>query len=90
MVKYKHKPTIVEAYQFNPLFEHKTHLPYPIRGIPSYGADNWAYMGCKFYIDAPSGVCEIFQGDWIVKDEKGYYCSYNPDDFKTNYELVEE
>ena len=89
-MKFRKKPVIVEAYQFNPLGEHKTHLPYPIRGVPAPGADNWACEGCKFHIPTLEGVHEVTPGDWIIKGIKGEYYPCKPDIFEMIYELVEE
>lgn len=88
-MKFRKKPIIVEAEQFDPINKHKIKLPDGVEGIPCSGADNWAYMGCRFYIDTPEGRLEVKQGDWIITGIKGEKYPCKDDIFKKTYEPVE-
>lgn len=70
-MKYRKKPVIIEAVQFDPLTVHKIDLPDGVRGIPSPGSDNWAYAGCSFFIDTLEGRIRVEKGDWIIRGVKG-------------------
>ena len=50
MPQFQKKPVVVDV-QFLPMSIHSKNLPERIIGIPSPGADNWAYEGCKFYFN---------------------------------------
>lgn len=68
---YLFKPQLVQAVRLNVLREHKTELPEGVRGVPSGGADNWAYSGCEFYIDSVVGLQRVYDGDWVITYSDG-------------------
>lgn len=85
MPKFKHKPTVIEAIQFNhvikdyaqmceawPLFRRKT--------IPA----------CPMPIEALAGTMFAQLGDWIVRDPAGEFWPIKPDTFEAIFESVEE
>ena len=72
-MKYRKKPVVIDAVQFNPMFEHRTRLPNGVDGIPSHGADNWAYLGCEFFIETLEGRMKVSPGDWVICGVNGEY-----------------
>jgi hypothetical protein len=89
-MKFRKKPVIVEAVQFDPLDKHKIDLPEGVVGIPSPNSDNWSYEGCKFYINVYGRTVEVFPGYWIVTEDFGYVHPVKPDVFEEKYELMGE
>jgi len=90
-MKYRSKPTVIEAVQFLPLTDHKLKLPEGVTGIHSPGADNWAYEGCMFYVTTIQGQkVPVSEGEWIIAEPDGihhYPCA--PDVFAARYEPVD-
>lgn len=64
-------------------------LPEGVIGVPSPGADNWAYHGCKFYIETLEGRMEVTPSDWIITGVKGEKYPCKPDIFEQTYEPAE-
>ena len=93
MAQYRQKPVIVEAEQFDPWAAHRLGLPAGMDGIPSPGADNWAYEGCRYYLPVVDGRMEVKPGDWIIKGVNGerYLCKDRifRDLYEIAYEFVE-
>ncbi len=93
MAKYRKRPDTkeVEAFQFNPLSKHKTKLPKGVQGNPSPGSDNWAYIGCKFFVTTiHDHLTPIVAGDWIITEPDGvHHYPCKPDIFEATYEKVE-
>ena len=92
MKEYRKKPVIVKAVRLNVLGEHKMDLPEGVKGCPSGGADNWAYMGCRFYVETIHGqLTEVQDGDWIVQEPDGeHYYPVKHDIFMDTYDPVDE
>jgi len=94
MARYRKRPTArdIEAIQFNPLGAHKLELPFFFLCVPSPGADNWAYLGCKFYVKTIHGhLTPVVIGDWIITEPDGiHHYPCKPDIFEQTYEKVEE
>lgn len=90
MAKYRCKPIIVEAVQWNP--DSLTEQPEP--GIPDKFGVIWRYdpKGNVY-----NGVIETFEndlsiliGDWIITKENGKKEICDPDIFEANYEKIED
>jgi len=88
MAKYRKKPIVIEAVQFEPWGIHKRDLPAGVKGIPSYSADNWNYDGCEFFIDTLEGRHVVTPGDWIIKGIAGELYPCKPEIFEATYEEV--
>lgn len=86
MAKYRKKPVVIEAVKLDPLFAHKMTLPDGVVGEPSPGADNWAYLGCRFFVETLEGRMEAQPGDWIITGVKGERYPCKPDIFAATYE----
>lgn len=67
-MRVRFKPIVVEAEQFHP-----DKLPWPVgvEGVPSPGADNWNYAGCKFYVANGDFLTPISPGDWVIVGQDG-------------------
>ena len=90
MPKFRSKPVVIEAVQFDPYDKHKMRLPDGVTGVPGGGADNWAYMGCTFFVTTTHGQrTDVVAGDWIIRDPDGNgYYPCKPDIFEATYEAV--
>lgn len=93
-MKVRKLPVVVEAVQFDPFGTHKKVLPEGVEGVPSPGADNWAYDGCEFFIRTLEDISHqvphrVMPGDWIITGVKGERYPCKPDIFEATYEKVE-
>lgn len=91
MSKFRKKPVVVEAVQFDPLGVHRLTLPEGVVGQPSPGADNWAYDGCRFFVTTIHGQqTELKARDWIITEPDGiHHYPCKPDIFAATYDPVE-
>lgn len=89
IARYRSKPAFVEAVQFDPCGEHRTQLPAGVTGIPSPGADNWAYEGCRFYVTTMQAQQVPIKADeWVITEEDGvHHYPCHPDVFRRRWEL---
>jgi len=87
-MKFRKRPVVIDAELFDPLTTHKMTLPSGMVGVNSPGADNWAYEGCKFYIETLEGRMEAKPGDWIITGVNGEKYPCKPDIFLKTYERV--
>lgn len=85
-MKYRKRPVVIDAVQFDPTGIHRVELPDGVIGVYSPGADNWAYEGCEFYVETLEGRMRVCPGDWIIKGVKGEYYPCQPDIFAMTYE----
>lgn len=85
MAKYRKKPVVIEATQFDP----QSH-PWPDGVIP------WPEDGLQprdmswGYIDTLEGKMHVIAGDWIITGVKGEKYPCKPDIFEATYEPVGE
>jgi hypothetical protein len=78
----------IRAVKLDPMGKHKMRMPAGVIGVPSPGADNYAYMGCRFFIDTLEGRMEAKPGDYIVTGTKGEKYPVKPDIFEFKYSKV--
>jgi hypothetical protein len=83
---YRKKPVVIEAIQLDPCGAHRHALPEGVYGVPSPGADNWAYEGCRFFIDTLEGKMEALPGDFIITGVQGEKYPCKPSIFWATYE----
>ena len=76
MPKFRKKPIVVEAVQYDPDEEYDDVARYP---NDVYG-----------YIDTLEGTMLVSPSDWIITDIAGEKYLCKPDIFDATYELVEE
>lgn len=89
-IKYRKKPIIVEAVQFDPYNKHRLKLPYGVTGYCYPGADNWAYEGCKFSVITIHGhVAPVVAGDYIITEPDGvHHYPCKPEIFENTYDPI--
>jgi hypothetical protein len=89
MAKFRKKPVVIEAVQFDVGSAHKTVLPDGVVVTQhSAGAYNFNYMGFEFGIETLKGVMIVRDGDWIITGVKGERYPCKPDIFAATYELA--
>jgi len=81
-MKYRRRPTIVEAEQFFP-----DRRPHPV-GVLDHGADD---TGRHVYtVATANGRVAVVAGDWILTDVTGIPYPCKPDVFSATYDPVGE
>jgi hypothetical protein len=83
-MKYKKKPVIIEAVQFDGTDESVDWL------LPQLESGEIGRGCAKLYIKTLEGVMEASIGDYIIKGAKGEFYPCKPDIFKMTYENVRE
>lgn len=87
MPKFRKKPVVIEAVQFDVGGAHKTKLPDGVEVLKhSAGADNFNYMGFEFGIYTLEGLMSVRDQDWIITGVKGEKYPCKPDIFDLTYE----
>jgi hypothetical protein len=86
-VKFRKKPVVIDAVQFDPLTTHRYKLPEGVEGVPSPGSDNWSYDGCEFFIKTLEGRHIVTPGDFIITGVKGERYPCKPDIFEMTYDV---
>ena len=82
-MKYRKKPVVIEAVQFDGTDESVEWL------FPQL-VNNEIGRGCnKLYIKTLEGVMEASIGDYIIKGVNGEFYPCKPDIFTKTYEIVE-
>jgi hypothetical protein len=90
MDKFRSKPVVIEAAQWNETASMR-------RDLEGEGMDSSAWSG---HVDKPDlcqglrirtleGVMKVSLGDWIIKGVAGEFYPCKPDIFATKYEAVE-
>jgi hypothetical protein len=91
MGKFRKKPVVIEAVQFDTGGAHKMELPEGVEVTEQPGhADNYNYMGFKFGIKTKEGMMEVSRGDWIITGVEGERYACKPSIFLKTYEPVDE
>ena len=83
-MKYKKKPLIIEAVQFDGTDESVDWL------LPQLISGEIGRATNKLYIQTPEGVMTANVGDYIIKGVNGEFYPCKPDIFEKTYEPVEE
>lgn len=81
MSKYRKKPVVIDAIQFN-----KGIIPNDV--IAALGSNPVVFEPPNFYIATLEGKMEISLGDYIIKGVKGEFYPCKPDIFEKTYEKV--
>jgi len=79
MAKYRKKPMVVEAYQFNPA-EKADYIHILSFSDAGHGIDN------RWGIETLEGIMEVKVGDWIVTGVEGERYPVKPRIFEVTYE----
>lgn len=88
MSKFRKKPVVIEAVQFNRHSE-----PFPEEFEKAICG--WRYEDCEQdtrgpHIHTLEGIHYITADDWIIKGIKGEFYPCKPDIFEATYEAVDE
>lgn len=81
MNKYRKKPVIIEAIQFNGL---------NINEILQFSGQHWKVIDGKIRIPTLEGNMFAQECDYIIKGIKGEFYPCKPDIFEATYEMVED
>lgn len=79
-MKFRKKPVVVEAYQWNG----ERPLPFPLVG----DWDNNPMTPNKVSVQTLEGWSDVSVGDWIIQGVRGEYYPCKPDIFAKTYEPV--
>lgn len=86
MAKYRKKPVVIEAVQFDPNV-----YPWPDGVKPWPDKHGLQPRDMSFgYIETLEGDHHVMAGDWIITGIKGEKYPCKPDIFEATYELVTE
>ena len=88
MAKYKSKPNVVDAVQFDGTQASIDKIVLLQGGSKDV---NWIRVGNdELHIRTPVGTTRCQLGEWIIKGDQGEIFHYDPDTFAENYELIED
>ena len=84
MAKFRKKPVVIEAIQF------EGGIPSVVKIVEELGIpeDRYNFRNGKFYIHTLEGTHIANVGDWIIKGVKGEFYPIKPDIFEKTYEAV--
>lgn len=83
MAKYRKKPIVIEAVQFDPQQQ-----SWP-EGVKCWPGGYEPVDGTWGYIQTLEGQMHVMAGDWIITGVNGERYPCKPDIFEKTYELVE-
>jgi hypothetical protein len=85
MAKYRKKPVVIEAEQFQP-----DKFPWPA-GVVPWTVDEPRPRDMSWgYINTLEGKMSVIAGDWIITGVKGEIYPCKPDIFAATYEPVDD
>lgn len=85
-MKYRKKPIVIEAVQWNGTYGHVLEFTGGLPNMISYPGGN----GSEYIvIRTLEGEMTLRNGDWIIKGVKGEFYPCKPDIFEATYEAVE-
>jgi hypothetical protein len=87
MAKYRKKPVVIEAWEFDGALDFSKTLPKEIKDAVSIIR---LTQDGKLRIQTLEGEMLANRGDFIIKGVKGEFYPCKPDIFETTYEKVEE
>ena len=87
MAKYRKKPVVVEASQFDGNIRSIDNFPISEVGKFKVSSENGQYY---LIIPTLEGDMKAVAGDWIIKGIQGEYYPCKPNIFEQTYELIEQ
>ena len=83
-MKYRKKPIVIEAYQFNGP-DSFVNVPYEFGHaiFPDTNSGEWRICTLE-------GELTVSKGDWVIKGIKGEFYPCKPDIFEKTYEAVQD
>jgi hypothetical protein len=88
MARYRKKPVVVDAWQFDGSLasaEELSSLDYNVTFLRGNSDDD-----LRVLVFTPEGLMTVSQGDWVIKGVKGEFYPCKPDIFEATYERVPE
>lgn len=98
-MKYRKKPIIIEAFQYDgDLINSKGEYYIPDwaikaheEGILAYGLEtDEEFSFCDLFIETPEGIMRVGVGDYVIQGVNGEIYPCKPDIFEKSYDKVEE
>lgn len=97
MAKYKKKPVVIEAFQYDGDLKGKDGYYVPGWAVKAF-EDGVIYFGalkfdeplCEMFIDTLEGTHHASVGDYIIRGVNGELYPCKPDIFEKTYEIVKE
>lgn len=90
-MKFRKKPVVIEAVQFNGLDDYLKILDWMKRYGDTYAlADEVRYSTPEMSIQTLEGTMSARPGDWIIRGVRGEFYPCKPDIFAATYEAVDE
>lgn len=86
MSKYKKKPVVIEAVQFNGLDDYLKIIEWVKASGPTPAAEEFQYKTPIMLIPTLEGTMAANPGDWIIKGVNGEFYPCKPDIFEKTYE----
>lgn len=91
MPKFKKKPVVIEALQYNGDVYSDIGIFLPLNRNIGVVSDSPFYVReNELYIKTLEGHMHVNKGDWVIKGVHGEYYPCKPDIFDKTYEKVEE
>ena len=87
MAKYRKKPVVIDACQFDGNIRSIDDFPISEVGKFKVSSENGQYY---LIIPTLEGDLKAVAGDWIIKGVKGEYYPCKPDVFNMSYERINE
>lgn len=87
MEKYRKKPVVIEAIQFNGIDDYLSIFEW-MKASKSTVANEIRYETPLMLIPTLEGTMAANPGDWIIKGVSGEFYPCKPDIFAATYELV--
>ena len=87
-MKFRKKPVVIEAWQWNPQEDHKE-VVFPDWLNDALAAKTVYTCGPILQIKTLKGVMSAHSGSWIIQGIKGELYSCKPDIFEATYEKVD-
>lgn len=87
MAKFRKKPVVIEAHQFDGTFESKKKLETEF-GVPTVDVKICYGKLITWQIGTLEGLHEVSPGGWIIRGVKGEFYPCKPDIFEATYEAV--
>ncbi len=83
-MKYRKKPVVIEAFQWNGTFENSLEIEAKFEKYFTIKRDS-----SQWIIGTLEGEHEVSKGDYIIRGVKGEFYPCKPDIFEMTYEAVE-
>jgi hypothetical protein len=87
MAKFRKKPVVIEAHQFDGTLESKIKMETEF-GVTTVDATIYNDTVLTWRIGTLEGPHEVTPGDWIIRGVKGEFYPCKPDIFEATYEAV--